>query len=244
MAAEATPDYKIEILGINWNLSDTSANNLVSADNDLPWLQDTVESNVRESWSPVFRDVIILNPANERPIAAFNLTTYNLALEVNRTQLKALLLSIAELEDADGDSLSDFWEDEMFGGDYSPGPLDDTDGDSSVEMIEYALGAHSGERGSQPHFTTALLEDRGDQHFSITFRRRLGSAGGLRSVVEMSEALGTWSSGPDAMVEVSRVNPYDGTGTEFVTYRTIRTVSALPGHRFFRVRCNLPVREP
>jgi len=178
LAAEASPDYKIEILGINWNLSNTTSNDLVTTDNDLPWLQDTVEENVQLSWAPVYRDVVILNPVNETPVAAFNLSTYDLAIEANRTQLKALLLSVAELEDADGDKLSDFWEDEMFDGDRSSGPNDNTDGDSSIEVVEYALGSHAGDPASLPQQSVGIQEDGGDQYPTITFRRRLGAAGG------------------------------------------------------------------
>lgn len=203
-------------------------------------MQDTAATKATLSWNALYRDVVILDPANARPVAAFNLSTYDLAQEANRTALKALLLTVAELEDADGDNLSDFWEEAMFGGDDSPGPTGNTDGDRSSNLMEYAHGSHAGDPGSQPSFTTGLVDHDGNRHSTITFRRRLGYAGGLRCIVEMSETLRTWSGGPSAVVEVGRVNPYDGTGTEIVTYRT---VTAVPRHRYLRVRCILPTTE-
>ena len=65
----------------------------------------------------------------------------------------------------------------------------------------------------------------GDEKFqTITFRARLGASGGLVYTVEFSEDLISWSSAPKDVIEVGRLNPYDGTGTEIVTYRAQVTI--------------------
>jgi hypothetical protein len=80
-----------------------------------------------------------------------------------------------------------------------------------------------------------------DQFSTITFRRRLGASGGLTYTVEFSEDLTSWSSEVEDVVEISRVNPYDGTGTEIVTFRIVRPISALTtGKGYLRVRADLP----
>ena len=61
---------------------------------DLPILQDTAEQDVWTSWGATWRDVVIVDPTNAR-FDTFNLTTYNLADELNRTALKAKLVDAA-----------------------------------------------------------------------------------------------------------------------------------------------------
>jgi hypothetical protein len=206
---------------------------------DLPWLQDTNEENVQAAWKASYRDVVILNPANDQPLAAFNLTTFDLGEAENRTALKNLLLSVAELVDEDNDKLSDFWEAEMFNNDYGASPEDNSDGDSAIDFLEYAHGSHANRPASQPGLTTEVLELEGQQYLSLTFRQRLGEAGGLNYAVEFGSELSSWESGAEAVVEMARINPYDGTGTEVVTYRSARPLTALPDRGFLRVRCSL-----
>ena len=68
----------------------------------------------------------------------------------------------------------------------------------------------------------------------------LGAAAGLSYVLESGETPDSLLVDPTEIVEVNRVNPYDGTGTELVTYRFARPVSAEGGRGFFRVRPTLP----
>lgn len=240
MAATPASDYKIEILGVNWDLDITSSNGAMTNGRDLPWLQDTRAENAQAKWGANYRDVIILDPANERPVAAFSLNTYDLRDDANRTLLKDVLLGVAQLADQDDDKLSDFWEREMFSGQLSEEPSGDKDSDSAISLSEYAHGSHANSPASLPAFKTGILEVAGQRYLSITFRRRLGAAGGLHYIVEYSGDLKTWESGPAAAVEAGSSNPYDGTGTEIVTYRSVSPITSFAPPGFLRVRCTLP----
>jgi hypothetical protein len=67
----------------------------VTSGRDIPWLQDTTDEAVWDTWDPTYRDVIILDGNNEI-IAIYNLTTNSLATEENYEELKALLIEAAE----------------------------------------------------------------------------------------------------------------------------------------------------
>jgi hypothetical protein len=71
-----------------------AGNESVSADRDLPWLQDVADQNVWTTWAPVYRDVIILD-AEGRHVASYNLTTYSLGDTINYEDLKKLLVDEA-----------------------------------------------------------------------------------------------------------------------------------------------------
>jgi len=60
-----------------------------------PWLQDTATAQVYQKWEVTYRDVIIVNQRNEA-IAAYNLTSHNLAIQDNYNELKALLQQTAQ----------------------------------------------------------------------------------------------------------------------------------------------------
>ena len=62
---------------------------------DIPVLQDTSEFFVWESWDVTFRDVVILDRANQK-VGEFNLTTDSLSNPANYEALKALLIASAE----------------------------------------------------------------------------------------------------------------------------------------------------
>ena len=66
------PSSDITILGVNEN-GQHSANDVITADSDVPWLQD-VDANanglsdvVQEAWAIDFRDVLILDRDNSVP---------------------------------------------------------------------------------------------------------------------------------------------------------------------------------
>lgn len=215
---------------------------------DLPYLQDTNEVDAQGVWDAHLRDLIILNPANEpvdttalnpKPDIApnLNLTIFDLADAGNRAALKALLLSAATLRDADGDGLCDYWEDAEFGGDRSTGPDDDPDRDGASTLLEYAHGSDPADPASRPALEGGLTSRGGARHLQVSFRRRLGAAGGLHYAVEAGDTLDAWAGGPTQVIEVSRINPYDGTGTEMVTFRAVQEVST---REFLRVTCTLP----
>lgn len=66
----------------------------MSLNGDLPILQEVAEHDVWTEWGATWRDVVIVDPNNARS-EVYNLTTYNLADEANRTALKAKLVDAA-----------------------------------------------------------------------------------------------------------------------------------------------------
>ena len=190
------------------------------------------------SWRAGYRDFVILDPANMRPIAAYNLTDNPLSNPDNRAELTGILLGLAQLKDEDGDKLSDYWEDQMHG-ERSGGQGDDLDGDRSDALIEYGLGSHSGDAGILPEVFPGTVSLGGESYHAVTFRRRLGAAGGLSYVVEFSRDGRSWSSSPADIIEFSQFNPYDGTGTEFTFFRTARPVGE-EDRGLWRVRVLFP----
>ncbi len=87
-------DPDIHILGIN-QVGQERDNDLNCEGRDIPWLQETTTALAWVPWDVNYRDVIILDEANRR-IAAFNLTSNNLATDANYQALKTLLLEAAE----------------------------------------------------------------------------------------------------------------------------------------------------
>ena len=133
-AAAVPTDYKIEILGISW--SNTSFDPLMTQGRDLPWLQDTSGGDVTADWGAAWRDFVIIDPANGRPLAAYNLSNNSLDIAENYNELKGILTGLAALKDGDGDGLSDYWEEEMSEGDLSRDPADDYDRDRATVLLE------------------------------------------------------------------------------------------------------------
>ena len=88
------PGLAIQLLAINEDGFDSGLDTM-SDEGDLPLLQDTDEASVWDDWDVTFRDVVILNSANEQ-VAVFNLTTHSLGVEDNYNELKALLIASAE----------------------------------------------------------------------------------------------------------------------------------------------------
>jgi hypothetical protein len=80
----------VHILGVN-QVDQESANTLLCEGRDIPWLQETIDSQVWIPWDVVYRDVIILNGDNERA-AVFNLTVHDLSVAANYDSLRSLLL--------------------------------------------------------------------------------------------------------------------------------------------------------
>ncbi len=83
----------VQILGIN-AVGEEASNSLAIAGRDLPWLQDTAAENVWGSWEGAWRDVVILDAANE-VVATYNLFTYDLSQPTNYEALKTLLRNAA-----------------------------------------------------------------------------------------------------------------------------------------------------
>ncbi|MCA9750694.1 MAG: hypothetical protein KC591_00765 [Gemmatimonadetes bacterium] len=83
----------LQIAGIN-PAGLESGNSSITAGRDLPWLQETATDDVWGDWAVTYRDVVILNEANER-IEAYNLTVHDLAIPTNKETLKAKLREAA-----------------------------------------------------------------------------------------------------------------------------------------------------
>ena len=210
----------------------------MTADRDLPWLQDTTADNVKGAYAAEYREVVILDPWNRKLVLSrpFNLTEFDLASEVNRGVLKELLRLTAQMTDSDEDGVADDWEERFLGG-LDGGVGSDTDGDGGEFLLEYGLGSHPDDSGSLPTVTTGTAEVEGEDRFSISFRRRMGDAGGLKYWIEKSSDGENWSDASGSFSENSVENPYDGTGTEIVT---IVSSGEVTESALYRVRVVLP----
>ncbi len=88
LASEGLP-IAIQILGINAPGLE-SHNATITAGADLPWLQDTPEAAAYGSWSPAFKDVIIVNEHN-REVRVFNLGANDILHQAHYDELMAIL---------------------------------------------------------------------------------------------------------------------------------------------------------
>lgn len=83
----------VEILGVN-GAGEESGNALVCEGRSLPWLQDTPEARVWESWRVEYRDVVVLDASN-RVVAVYNLTSRDLGQPAYYAELRDLLVAAA-----------------------------------------------------------------------------------------------------------------------------------------------------
>jgi hypothetical protein len=185
---------------------------------DLPWLQDTLEEDVKGRWKASYRDAIILDPLNQRVGEPFNLSDNNLALESARDFLKEQIRAAAEFIDRDNDGIGDDWE-VRFLGTLANGSDSDTDQDQADLLWEYAAGSRPDSGGSLPMVTLRSVENGGEDALMLTFRRRVGTAGGLSYEIETQQDDGSWEAG-GSLFTLDQVIPiFDGTGTEKVVFR-------------------------
>jgi hypothetical protein len=85
---------EVSILGINPPELE-SGNEAMYAGRSLPWLQETVDGDeVWGDWGVTYRDVVILNAANE-VVDVYNLTVHDLTDAGSREALKQRLRSAA-----------------------------------------------------------------------------------------------------------------------------------------------------
>lgn len=103
-------------------------------------------------------------------------------------------------------------------------PLDDLDQDGISSLVEYALGTSDNDSGSgipsmnvatQPFTVGNVAAD----YFTLTFNKR-ANADDAETVVEISDNLGVWHSGPDWVVMTSQQRTNDSTVTQ--TWRSAR----------------------
>lgn len=74
-----------------------SGNDSITSGRDLPWLQETAAFDVWAAWQVTYRDVVVLDAEN-RPVAAFNLTEHDLSVQSNYDALKTLLVDTANAQ--------------------------------------------------------------------------------------------------------------------------------------------------
>ncbi len=84
---------EVQIIGVNAVGMD-SGNDDMSAGRDMPWLQDTIEENVWETWDAGYRDVILVDEFN-REVDRFNVTSNDLSDPVAYAALRDLLVGMA-----------------------------------------------------------------------------------------------------------------------------------------------------
>ena len=83
----------VAILGINLSGLE-SGNPEITNGRILPWLQDSTQVNVWNSWHANWRDVVVLDARNHR-LAVYNLTQHDLARTSAFDSLKTILLGDA-----------------------------------------------------------------------------------------------------------------------------------------------------
>jgi hypothetical protein len=88
------PELPIALLGVN-EYGHEAGNTLVTTGRDIPWLQDTEETDWWTIWDPTYRDVIILDGQGEL-VAVFNLTEKPITENENYFELYDLLVSLAQ----------------------------------------------------------------------------------------------------------------------------------------------------
>ncbi|HMY15146.1 MAG TPA: hypothetical protein PKA58_02405 [Polyangium sp.] len=89
-----TPGKRVQFLGVN-EAGLEAGNAAMTNGRMLPWLQDTTGQQVWKNWAVTFRDVVVLDAEN-KPIAVYNVTTYNLGDPTNYAALKQILLDAAK----------------------------------------------------------------------------------------------------------------------------------------------------
>jgi hypothetical protein len=90
------PATGVAILGVNGPGLE-AGNEAMCQGRQLPWLQDTAESDVWNAWGIAYRDVLILDGEN-RVLQAYNLTTHDLGNPAAYEELKSILLGAAQGE--------------------------------------------------------------------------------------------------------------------------------------------------
>ena len=81
------------IVGINEEGRE-SGNEGFTEGRDLPWLQDSISTDVWGLWEVDYRDVIVLDPDNQF-FAVYNLSLNDLNVEENYRELKQLIIEAA-----------------------------------------------------------------------------------------------------------------------------------------------------
>ena len=84
--------HEIYILGIN-HIDKSTANDTITANRDIPWLQDETEVDLWSAWEVSYRDVYLITPEGVL-FDTINLSVSDLGNEENYNSLKETLLEI------------------------------------------------------------------------------------------------------------------------------------------------------
>jgi hypothetical protein len=87
----------VQIAGIN-EIGAESGNAEITAGAALPWLQDTPEQAVWDSWGATWRDVIVLDSVAQRAWV-YNLTDNDLSVAAHYATLRDFILALAVSEE-------------------------------------------------------------------------------------------------------------------------------------------------
>ena len=203
----------------------------MTEDRALPWLQDTVDQDVWNRWQVTFRDVRILDAQN-RLYAVFNLTQYDLSYITNRQTLRSLFLRAAALADTDRDGLPDDWE-QVYFGNLSAGPDDDSDGDGASNLQEFAFGSNPTSASSRPITRLEYRQVGTERRPAVVFARQAGGA--FQYLLETSGDLAAWAPEATGFGTPIVSNIFDGAGTATMMV-PLSSPPLWPEGRCFRVK--------
>jgi hypothetical protein len=222
----------VDIIGIN--ITSGGSNALMFAGKSLSWVRDNAVLDVQSAWSAEYRDVMILDPLNRR-ITTFNLTSFDLSVAANASEVKTALSNAATLTDDDIDGLPDYWE-IWATGSKAKGP-DTIMADGRKLLSHYAHpspAVPSSVPAGLPQMF-ALADGLGGRLIAANWRGRRGTALGLTLAPEFSATLDSWNTAED-YEEYSRRPLYDGSGGEVIEWRSV-VPQPVP---YIRVRATLP----
>jgi hypothetical protein len=187
-----------------------------------PWKTWHVPIASRTRQQVVYRDAIILD-GNGEFFAVQNLSDESLSSGGNRIKFANTLLSAATITDTDIDGLPDRWEFDHFGSIEANAETAVAGGTSA--LIAYAF-SQDPMRYTPSQAPVVSLARQGDLHFlQLRYRRRLGGEGErIQYTPELSTDGIRWTAEPSDWEEVGRENPWDGSGTEVVTLRLLRSI--------------------
>ena len=82
------------IIGVN-QADKESGNDLITAETDLPWLQDNVETNVWELWGVQYRDIILVD-TEHYVVSVYNVSLNDLTKDQTYDELYQIITELAE----------------------------------------------------------------------------------------------------------------------------------------------------
>ncbi|MFN0125313.1 MAG: hypothetical protein ACKV19_01345 [Verrucomicrobiales bacterium] len=230
----------MEIIGIH-DLGQTTSPTMYTG-RQLSWLRENAQFRPWQTWRVpvasrptqrvVWRDLVILDENNEF-YAVQSLTAESLTIAANRLALTNVLKAAASVTDVDVDGLPDKWEIATYGSiEAEPNQLAPN---GQPNLLAYALGypTTGAPESLDPKLEIVIADSK--PCLQWRFRRRLGLVG--RELIEYrperTADFLTWDN--TGWTEVSRFNPWDGTGTEIVELRSPIGVGS-PDFGFSRLR--------